>query len=249
MTRVLVFGLCPLPYENTRKNFGPGIRAWQFIKPLLDENHDVTLVACRIPFIYPEDTPPETKSIKDRFTYYNFSEQVFLDSRRIQDLHDKFQPDVILAATIFSTSPLLNLKTTCPIWIDLFGHVMAEAQAKVRRYNDDSYIDHFLHHEIQALQIGDVFSTVSQAQGFATVGELGLMKRLDAANSSYSFCHTVPCAMDPVLYTHDKTVFRGRIVPDDAFVILWSGGYNTWTDIDTLFTALERCMEVNPDIW
>ena len=34
----------------------------------------------------------------------------------------------------------------------------------------------------------------------------------------------------------------------DDFVILWSGGYNTWCDIDTLFKALIKAMEINDKI-
>lgn len=249
MTRLLVFGLCPLPTENTSKNFGPGIRAWQFIKPLLETGTEITLIAQRIPFIYPEDTPDEVIHRDDCFTYYNFSEKQFLDIRRIQEIHDRFQPDAILAATIFASSPLKNLNTECPVWIDLFGHVMAEAQAKVFRYNDNSFIDHFLKHEIQALKTGDIFSTVSKAQGFATVGELGLLKRLTAETTGYEFCHTIPCAMDPELYTHDRKMVRGTPIPEDDFIILWSGGYNTWTDIETLFDGLEYAMARNDSIW
>ena len=32
------------------------------------------------------------------------------------------------------------------------------------------------------------------------------------------------------------------------FVILWCGGYNTWTDIDTLFGGMEWAMANDPNI-
>ncbi len=96
---------------------------------------------------------------------------------------------------------------------------------------------------------GDIFSTVSHSQGYATVGELGLIKRLNTETTGYNFCHTIPCAMDPELFCHDQTVFRSVSVPDDAFVILWSGGYNTWTDVNTLFDGIAKAMAQNPDIW
>ncbi|HPQ41818.1 MAG TPA: glycosyltransferase, partial [bacterium] len=249
MTRILVFALCPLPFENTQKNFGPGIRAWQFVKPLLDRGDSVMMIANRIPFIYPPDTPPEVKTVVDGFTMYNMNDRMFRDSRRIQDIHDRFQPEAILAATIFSTPPLADLRFSCPVWIDLFGHVMAEAQAKAYRYRDNSFLEHLRCHEMQAIEIGDVFSTVSRAQEFATIGELGFINRLNSETTGYRFCRTIPCAMDPVLYSHDRTVFRGIDVPDTAFVVLWSGGYNTWTDTDTLFEGLTYAMAENPDIW
>lgn len=246
MKRLLVFGFAPLPFENEKKNFGPGIRAWQFIQPLTCE---IRFVACRIPFIYNASIPDVRISKSDQFTYYNLSEKEFRNSQRIQDIHDDFQPDAILAATIFATSPLPALKTTQPIWIDLFGHVMAEAQAKMHRYHDNSYLLHFLEHEIRALQRGDVFSTVSNAQSHATTGELGLIGRLTAETTGYSFCHTIPCAIDPAPLRHLTRRIRGIEVPDDAFIVLWSGGYNTWTDTATLIQGLESAMREVPNLY
>jgi glycosyltransferase involved in cell wall biosynthesis len=40
--------------------------------------------------------------------------------------------------------------------------------------------------------------------------------------------------------------FRGPVFPEDAFAVLWTGGYNTWTDIKTLAAALSLAMEQIP---
>jgi len=249
MNRLLVFGLSPLPFEDMTRNFGPGIRAWQFIQPLLEKGYEILLLANRIPFIYPDRTPPEVQLRKGTFTYLHMSDEMFQNTRRIQELHDSFQPDAILVATIFSIPALINLRTDVPIWIDLFGHVLSEAQAKAHRYQDDSYLEHFWKHEILAINKGDIFSSVSHAQAAAIVGELGLIGRLNYTTTGYVFCHTIPCAMDPEPLKHKKHVYRGNLVPSDAFVVLWSGGFNTWTDIDTLMNGLELAMERNPNIW
>lgn len=37
-------------------------------------------------------------------------------------------------------------------------------------------------------------------------------------------------------------LLRGKMVPNDAFVITWIGGYNNWVDEKTLFEALEIAM-------
>ena len=52
MSKILVCGLCPLPFENTRKTYGPGIRTWQFAWSLSRAGHDVTLMAMVIPEVY-----------------------------------------------------------------------------------------------------------------------------------------------------------------------------------------------------
>ncbi|MBN1552770.1 glycosyltransferase, partial [bacterium] len=249
MKRLLVFGLSPLPFENTTKNFGPGIRAWQFIQPLLQHDCEVMLLANRIPYIYPENTPPEVTISKGSFNYTHMSDHVFRNQQKIQAYYDRFKPDAILSATIFASPPLKTLKTDLPIWIDLFGHVMAEAQAKAYRYQSNDYLEHFWKHEISALETGDIFSTVSKAQEYATIGELGLLGRLSAQTTGYRFTRVIPCAMDPDPLEHKTQAFRGIDVPEDAFVVLWSGGYNTWTDIDTLFEGLDKAMSKNPDIW
>ena len=48
MSRILLFGLSPLPFENERRMYGPGIRTWQFAKPLVDDGHDVRLITMQI---------------------------------------------------------------------------------------------------------------------------------------------------------------------------------------------------------
>jgi glycosyltransferase involved in cell wall biosynthesis len=37
-------------------------------------------------------------------------------------------------------------------------------------------------------------------------------------------------------------------VPEDAFIVIWSGSYNVWSDVRTLFTAVEGAMAENPAI-
>ncbi len=249
MSKLLVFGLSPLPFEDMMKNFGPGIRVWQFIHPILDSGHEITLVANRIPGIYPEKTPPIVEEKNRRFRYIHCTEEYFRNAAFIQKIHDEVQPDALLAATIFAAAPLRFLKTAAPVWIDLFGHVMAEAQAKVFRYSDDTYLDHFRQHELLALDKGDIFSCVSRAQSFATVGELGLVGRLNRFTTGYEFCSVIPCAMSPEPLVHETEVLRNKLVPPDAFVVLWSGGFNTWTDTETLVAGLELAMEENAGIW
>ena len=58
-----------------------------------------------------------------------------------------------------------------------------------------------------------------------------------------------PAAFLPEEFRHKKTVIRGRDgIGEDDFVVLWSGGYNTWTDVDTLYRGLIMAMEKDPSI-
>ena len=58
MSRIMILGTCPLPFENEKKLYGPGIRTWQFAKPLIDDGHTVCLVCARIPSAYTKAMPP-----------------------------------------------------------------------------------------------------------------------------------------------------------------------------------------------
>ncbi len=248
MSRALIFGLCPLPFENTIKSFGPGIRVWQFIQPLLKAGHEPALAAFRIPGTYPRTIDPIVFTDRWGFPYWSMDQQLFENRKHIEEIYRKFRPDVILACTIFSTKAPIMLQPKEPLWIDLFGHVMAEAQAKAYRYDDDSYLYHFWSYEREAICNGDVFSSVSESQRHATIGELGAMGRLNRLTTGYEFVYSIPCGVENSPYEHDRKVLRGLDVDEDDFVVLWSGGYNTWTDIDTLFQGIEIAMSRNPRI-
>ena len=102
--------------------------------------------------------------------------------------------------------------------------------------------------EREVIVRGDVFSAVSTHQKFATIGELGAVGRLTRETTGYDFVRTIPCGLDPTPLAHERQVLRGVRVPDDAFVVLWSGSYNTWTDVDTLFEALDGAMAADDSV-
>jgi glycosyltransferase involved in cell wall biosynthesis len=95
---------------------------------------------------------------------------------------------------------------------------------------------------------GDVFSTVSDAQAFALIGELGMAGRLNSRTNGHTLVHPIPCGVEEDDYRHAATVLRGVDVGDDDFVVLWSGGFNTWTDVDTMFDGLSRAMDRDPSV-
>jgi GT2 family glycosyltransferase/glycosyltransferase involved in cell wall biosynthesis len=244
----VILGFAPLPWEDTRCTYGPGIRAWQFALPLARDGHEVTLLCQRLPAAYGEGLPPTSEQERDGVRIVSMDAAVWNDSRTVAKLIEESRPEAIVAATIFASEPACELKDPPPLWIDLFGHVMAEAQAKAYRYQDDSFLAHFWRYERRAILYGDRFSAVSSAQRYATIGELGAVGRLNRLTTGYRFVHTIPCALEGEPYAPAEPWIRGNIVPEDAFVVLWSGGYNTWTDVDTLFAGLEAAMERVPEL-
>ena len=76
-----------------------------------------------------------------------------------------------------------------------------------------------------------------------------MASRINRHTMGYEFVHTVlPGASSHVANVHREITLRGEIVPEDAFVVLWCGGYNVWTDVDTLYNALNHAMDMDPRI-
>lgn len=250
MTRILLCGLCPLPFENTPKSFGPGLRTWQFAKGLASEGHEVRLVAQMIHGAY-EEAPPRTEE-RDGVLIT----RVHMGSRRLpfqlRRLLRQHHPEALVGATVHGSYPLARLSTTLPFWADQFGHFMAEAQAKASRDRNDRVLPYFWRRARTVGRRCDRLSVVSDSQRLAAIGELGALGRLNSLTCGYEFVEVVPCAVSshqvarPAEDRHPLHQLHG--LPEGAFVVLWSGGYNVWSDIDTLFLALEEAMERNPSV-
>jgi len=244
-------GMSPLPFENDRKVYGTGIRTWQFVQPLLECGHKVCLASYAIPSAYPQGFGSEHKKKYSygnyAFDYHLLTPDDFNDVALLLKLKEDFEPDCIIGCTFYPSYMASKVKGDLPFWADLFGHVMAEAQARAAVDGDDGCLFHYWNSEYNIITSADAFSCVSGRQEYALMGELGAAGRLNRHTLGYNFSCSIPCGMPQEEYMHTKKVIRGAgKVSDDDFVVLWTGGYNTWTDIDTLFSALEGAMVKNP---
>ncbi|MEL7061219.1 MAG: hypothetical protein AAGN46_14450, partial [Acidobacteriota bacterium] len=224
------------------------LRTWHFVKPLLDAGHEVHLFGVRIPGSYPDDTPPEVVTVDGRLHYRSVAHELFHDLGYLQDHLESVAPDALIGVNSYPSSRAAALNTDLPLWCDANGWVMAEAQTKAATYDDDRYLAHFWNIEKAIVDRADVISTVSRAQSLAALGELAARGRLNRRTVGYDFCRHVPNALAAVTYEHRFEVVRGKLVPEDAFVVLWVGGYNTWTDVELLYGALERAMGERDDL-
>jgi len=264
MSKIFILGMSPLPFENDRKVYGTGIRTWQFILPLLERGHKICVCNYAIPSAYADGF--ESKYEKEfiyngehSFEYNLFKKDDFENIELMSEIFERFKPDCIVGCTFYPSyiaSELLDyLKNknkninVVPFWADLFGHVMAEAQARAYIDDNDDCLFHYWNSEYNIISGADIFSCVSSRQQYALIGELGAVGRLNKYTSGYDFTGIIPCGLPLVEYKHTKNVFRGGdIIKKDDFAVLWTGGYNTWTDIDTLFKGLTAAMEKNPKI-
>ncbi|MHB1345985.1 MAG: glycosyltransferase family 4 protein [Candidatus Humimicrobiaceae bacterium] len=255
----MILGMSPLPFENEKKAYGTGIRTWQFVLPLLESGHEICLANYCIPSAYEKDFTSvfakKQVSGSYEFIYNMLNAMDFENIQILQKIFSDFAPDCVIGCTFypsFITSRIINAlpkPKQVPLWADLFGHVMAEAQARAFMDDSDDCLFHYWNSEFNILTTADIFSCVSSRQSHALTGELGAAGRLNMFTSGYDFSKVIPCGMPEEDFIHDKKVLRGiNGINEDDFVVLWTGGYNTWTDVDTLYSGLVKAMEKNPHI-
>ncbi|MBX3064397.1 MAG: glycosyltransferase family 4 protein [Anaerolineae bacterium] len=250
MTRVLLFGIEPLPDDGTNTHLAAaGLRTWHLLTAIRAAGHDVTLLTNRTFGAYSENLPAIVERRDRGFVHLSIDDTRWHDPRRMRELVTAIGVDGAVATTLTAGSAATNTVSDLPLWVDLYGDPMAEAQLKAALYRDDDQLIHYWQQLIRVLRRGDVFSAVSQPQQCSTVGALGTTGRLNQCSVGYTFVHCIPAASDSSPFPVAAKVIRGQIVPPDAFVILHSGGFNTWTDVDCLFEAVSRLMEKQPQVY
>jgi len=248
--RVMVFGCSPLPFENQRMNFAPGFRTWQFASSLSRDGHAVCVVAMRIPGSYGDDLSSIEEHLEAGVRVFTMDEDSLRRPGLVESAVAAFRPDVIIGCS--PTVPALRAAAVAggrPPGIDFFGDLMAEAQSRLEVYPDGdlrAYRDVL----VELLGRGDCFSAVSERQRFNAIGQLGLVGRLNRENIGTELVHTIPCCVTDnggSAPLESSTGVDDEFDSDD-FIVLWSGGFNTWCDVDTLFEGVERAMSNNGSV-
>ncbi|MEO8357350.1 MAG: glycosyltransferase [Chloroflexota bacterium] len=243
MSRILVLGY-ELPSMAEAAVEARSYRTWQFVEPLLTSEHEICLIASQrknqlhVPY-----------NLSSSLTYHRLNLMEFNWLSRVNAICDDFKPDATLAIMLNNGLRATRLAHRQPLWIDLYGDRVSEGQVSshVRKSNRGMKI--LFEYLNIILRNADAYSTCSTPQKFAMVGQLSMVSRLNRHTMGYDFVHAVlPGAPSRKAQTMDTLKIRGETVPEDAFVVLWCGGYNVWTDVDTLFDALNDAMEKDPRI-
>jgi glycosyltransferase involved in cell wall biosynthesis len=271
--RILLVSTGPMPFDGFNRVYAMGVRTLHLLRLLLRRGHQVTLIsiealAGQTPSPFNQFELPDrlflnseqTRELQNWFpdtplqglTYYSLPAQRLQDHHLLAQISQEFSPESLIAIGSYAAFLATRVNLTIPMWADLCGSYMTEGQAKAATYNDDTFLDHFLKMETVILGHFDFFSAVSDAQKFAMVGELGLSKRLNRLNYGQDLVWTIPISSDSAPAARPestKKIIRGIQCPEDAFILLWSGGFNTWTDIDTLFKGMNLAMESHPELY
>ena len=247
MKNLLIIGNSPLPNENTKSRPAAGLRSFQFLSPLLSLNLNILLINIAMPECYEEE--PEYKEVENSETFkeITISKNDPALVSKIQKIHDDFGPEALLSVNTYPSYIASQLKSTAAFWADLNGWAMAEAQAQAFKKNSNTYIPHYAKMENEIISRADKFSVVSEAQKYALTGELALIGRLNKETFNYKFVKVIVNGTE--WFLNEEEVLNEEAnnyqipVPDDAFTVLWMGGYNTWVDEKTLFNGLEKAMK------
>ena len=257
MAKIFVIGTGPLLEKGVRKIGGHCLRTWHFVSPLLEDGHQISLVTLPIPN---RDTPPEKfrESSEKRkveglvYTAVLKEEPSFLYPFLSREI-ERFRPDCILGINSHPSGVAARVAGAYPLWSDLNGWAMAEGQTRARLDQDDCFLSYFWRDERDAGRRSDRFSTVSKNQKLALLGELAALGRMNQFTFDYRFADVIENAVNPLFSdlpgANGEPQLRGKRIPQNAFVVLWSGGFNTWTNVNLLYEALARAMEKNERIY
>ena len=263
--RFLVIGFAPLPFENERMAGALCFRTWHVTQALLGEGHEVTLVACRVQGAYEEEgsRPAVLRFAGKHFTYYSVEHSVFEEGALLQRVCDRVRPQAMVAVHAYGAWNASRLESDAPLWADLNGYAMTEAQARAAVAGEEPAVAQAWEWEQAALLRADALSVVSTRQKYAVIGELAAVGRLSGRSYGEDIVHYMPNAIEDRPYRHRQRVLRGKLlvlrseeapplrrvaVEQGDFVLLWAGGYNTWTDVDTLFEGLTAAMREEPRV-
>ena len=252
MARILLLGYNPPSFETYSKIEAAHYRTWQFLEPLLDDGHKICLCANDLS---PNNDfrPSLPEAWVKQLTYYAipFRRRVGW-VQQLQQIHDSFQPDCIVAVNFDCCLCATRLRTTKPIWMDIYGDPLTIIQVARYRAGSDRGIPTSIAFVRQVLQKGDSYSVCGTPQQHALVGELAMSGRLNSRTFGYEFAHVIlPGASsvdNQIASSPERPYLSLQGVSADSFVVLWCGGYNTWTDVETLFAGLEWAMSQNSTV-
>jgi len=233
--RALLVGVRPLPDEMDARGLSfPGHRTAQFRTALRAAGLEVVSV------LLDEDASSGSTLAEGDGPVHVLSPEAFRGGRELQRLHDATRPDVVVSAGGFHPARVTAaLATDRPRYLDLAGDLAAEGQVRAA-HGGDAVLADYLAVLRRALLAGDRFAVVGPSQRLLVLGQLGLAGRLTAAAVGDSPVDVVPlAAQGPASVVP---------LPGGGLRALWSGGYNTWMDVATLFAGVERAMSRHPGL-
>jgi len=167
-----------------------------------------------------------------------------------QELNERFQPEAIITSTDVMALAATRAGLTQPFLADYFGDPLAERQMQAAAHGSDAAIFDAWAYLLPVLLRADHFTVCSNPQRFALLGQLGAAGRLNQHTCGRNLVDVCPQGLSYESRLEPAGVFhlRGEVVPREAVVVLFLGGYNTWLDEENLFLALEETLARDPAV-
>ncbi len=261
MSRILLLGTGPL-LEDGKIFSGQCLRTWHFAAPLLKAGYEIDLFTVPIPGCTIDDSDRAFEKKKYKGHIYrafckNAEHEILPTLRKVIR---KRKPDVLLGVNAYPAALLAKVRMAAiqegneliPFWADLNGWTMAEGQVRAARLAHDNDYHHFWRQEALTVLLADRLSAVGERQAHALYGELAMLGRLGSKNFDEPLATAVPNAVYPVYAGLDREpgvpVFLKNEIKSDGKICLWSGGFNSWTDIHLLVAALKLAMKERAEL-
>lgn len=248
MSRIVVIGVDGIDCRDGRADLGPSRRTRQFSSAIADGGHEVVVLG-----LTPSHRGMVPEGRDGRSVGGRCFEQISTSTERFargdgRALLSELSADGVVAATVHASALAARaVGDDVPLWADVFGDPMAEAQAKALVDGHDLALARYWEALVVAVDRGDHFSAVSNVQAHALVGQLGLTGRLTGASAGMDMVSVIPCGAERLETVAEcDAVVEG--LPPDAFVVLFSGSFNTWCDVETLLLGVEAAMAADGDI-
>lgn len=248
MARVLLLATGPLLAEGTRVMSGQCLRSWHFCAPLLEAGHQVRLLTVPIP----ETTGGEDEPLLAPAHYEGFAHGRFTRNDEGSLLPalaaeiDSFRPGALVGVNAWPAFLLARLGINLPFWADLNGWTMAEGLARSAVLGSDDDFGHFWRLEAATLLAADRFSTVTGRQLYALQGEMAMIGAFHSRRFAEPVGVTIPNAVHPLFAQVERRAgepLPWLDLPADSRICLWSGGFNSWTNVEYLVEAMALALE------
>ncbi len=160
MARLLLFGLGPMRWESSTRLFALALRSWHFAHTLALAGHEVLLFALRGQSY--EGWPPDkiTQARRGGVDVWSISEHLCHERPDwIEGVIREFAPDAVVGVNRDPAAIAVNFAAGLPLWADVNGDPLAEAQVKASALGGDWNINEWFRKFAPVLLRADRFST------------------------------------------------------------------------------------------
>lgn len=245
MSRLLLLGEGRFAAGDESLSPGVAQRAWRLGWELAGAGHQVCVADCSVPY----GAPMHAEHLSGGG--YDIVVWTPADSggRNFDQLNSSFQPQAIIAvggkAALFACRTCAEL----PLWVDLPENILELAQV---RADEDEFGADYLHAKRENLLVvlrrADVFSCLSDAQGYALIGQLGLAGRINRHTVEYSFLYGIPVLAPRGLQDVRREPCRPPAISIEDLAVAFAPHWSPNPDLETLAAALAWATEQNPRI-